>query len=56
MQGINIIGITGSFGKTSTKMILNSILSVKYKGFFTPGSYNTPNGVVLTLNNEKNIF
>ncbi len=56
MQGINIIGITGSFGKTSTKMILNSILSVKYKGFFTPGSYNTPNGVVLTLNNEKSIF
>lgn len=56
MKNINIIGITGSFGKTSTKMILESLLSVKYKGFYTPGSFNTPNGVILTINNEKTIF
>ena len=35
MENIAVIGITGSFGKTSTKMILNDILSVKYKGFCT---------------------
>ena len=56
MNNINIIGITGSFGKTSTKMILESILSVKYKGFYTPNSFNTPNGVVMTINSQNTIF
>jgi len=39
------IGITGSYGKTSTKMILQTILSEKYKTQCTPASYNTPMGV-----------
>lgn len=56
MNDIKIIGVTGSFGKTSTKMILNTILKTKYKGFCTPESYNTPNGTLLTINNEKTIF
>ncbi|MBR4230570.1 MAG: UDP-N-acetylmuramoyl-tripeptide--D-alanyl-D-alanine ligase [Bacilli bacterium] len=56
MQGINIIGITGSFGKTSTKMILESILSTTYKGFYTPNSFNTPNGLLMTINKEQTIF
>lgn len=56
MGDISIIGITGSFGKTSTKMILNDILSIKYKGFFTPSSFNTPKGIIKTINEEKTIF
>ncbi len=39
------IGITGSFGKTSVKEILKTVLSVKYKVLSTPASYNTPMGI-----------
>lgn len=39
------IGITGSYGKTSAKVILATILSEKYKTLATPASYNTPMGV-----------
>lgn len=56
MPNLNVIGITGSFGKTSTKMILNTILNTTYKGFYTPASFNTPNGLLLTINREKTIF
>ena len=56
MNNIKKIGITGSFGKTSTKMILNSILSSHFKGFYTPASFNTPNGILITINNENSIF
>lgn len=39
------IGITGSYGKTSTKVILAQILSTKFKVLATPASFNTPMGV-----------
>ena len=39
------IGITGSYGKTSTKFILAEILSQKYNVLATPASFNTPMGV-----------
>ena len=42
------IGITGSYGKTSVKNILNTLLSVKFRVLATPKSYNTPLGVSLT--------
>ncbi len=44
-----VIGITGSYGKTSTKFILNRILSEKYNVVATPHSFNTPMGVVRTV-------
>lgn len=47
--GIKVIGITGSFGKTSTKYILSRILSEKYNVLHTPESFNTPMGVVKTI-------
>lgn len=56
MSDLRKIGITGSFGKTSTKMCLNSILETTYKGFYTPASFNTPNGITITINNEPTIF
>ena len=45
------IGITGSFGKTSTKYILNTLLSQKYKVCMSPNSYNTPMGLTKVINN-----
>ncbi len=46
---VTVIGITGSEGKTSTKDILYSILSQKYKGKKTQGNYNNHIGLPLTL-------
>ncbi len=46
------IGITGSFGKTSTKNILYSVLSSKYHVLKTPKSYNTMMGISKTINQE----
>ncbi len=40
-----VIGITGSFGKTSTKMILGHILDSDAPTLVTPGSVNTPMGI-----------
>ncbi len=39
------IGITGSYGKTTVKHILGTILSEKYPTLITPASFNTPMGV-----------
>lgn len=46
---LQIIGITGSFGKTSVKYYLTALLGVKYNVLMTPESYNTPMGVVKTI-------
>ncbi|MBR3711998.1 MAG: hypothetical protein IKM98_02235, partial [Bacteroidales bacterium] len=46
--GLIIVGITGSYGKTSTKHFLETILSQKYNVLMTPGSFNTTIGVVRT--------
>lgn len=40
-----VIGITGSYGKTSTKEILYSMLSEKFKVFKTPENINTDIGI-----------
>ncbi|MDO5395556.1 MAG: UDP-N-acetylmuramoyl-tripeptide--D-alanyl-D-alanine ligase [Bacteroidales bacterium] len=50
MPGLRIIGITGSYGKTSTKHYLHRILSEHFDTLMTPGSYNTTLGVVRTIN------
>lgn len=47
-----VIGITGSFGKTSTKFIVGTILEEKFKVLNTPESYNTPMGLSKVINNE----
>ena len=43
---LKIVGITGSYGKTSVKYFLNQLLSVKYNVYMTPGNYNTTLGVI----------
>lgn len=46
------IGITGSFGKTSTKHFLAGILDEKYNVLFTPGSFNTPMGITKVVRGD----
>jgi UDP-N-acetylmuramoyl-tripeptide--D-alanyl-D-alanine ligase len=46
------IGITGSYGKTSTKFFLHKLLSVKFNTLMTPESFNTTLGVVKTIRND----
>ncbi len=47
-----VIGITGSYGKTSTKAYLAHILNGRFKAYPTPKSYNTLMGVCLAINND----
>ena len=46
---MTIIGVTGSYGKTSVKFYLETLLQTKYSTLVTPESYNTPMGVVITI-------
>lgn len=48
-RSLKVIGITGSYGKTSVKYFLTTILSEKYNVLMTPENYNTPMGVVRTV-------
>ncbi|MCR5795883.1 MAG: UDP-N-acetylmuramoyl-tripeptide--D-alanyl-D-alanine ligase [Solobacterium sp.] len=43
------IGITGSYGKTSTKNIMQAMLSEHFNSLMTPASYNTPMGITRTI-------
>ncbi len=43
------IGITGSWGKTSVKFILGTLLEEKYHTLVTPASFNTPMGVTRVI-------
>ncbi|MGM9834181.1 MAG: UDP-N-acetylmuramoyl-tripeptide--D-alanyl-D-alanine ligase [Bacilli bacterium] len=56
MTNMDVIGITGSYGKTSSKNIVNDILNVKYNAFKTPQNYNTPFGLMITINNYLDKF
>lgn len=49
MPGLKVIGVTGSYGKTTTKHYLYAILSEQFETLMTPGSYNTTLGVVRTI-------
>ncbi len=49
MCNILVVAITGSVGKTSTKDIVASVLSQKYKVLKTQGNYNNEIGMPLTL-------
>ena len=46
---IPIVGITGSVGKTSTKEMIASVLSVHYQVLKTAGNFNNEIGLPLTL-------
>lgn len=44
-----VVGITGSVGKTSTKDMIYSVLSQKYKTLKTEGNFNNDIGLPLTI-------
>lgn len=46
------VGVVGSYGKTTVKNILKTVLSEKYTVVETPESYNTPIGVAKTVFSE----
>lgn len=50
--GLIKIGITGSYGKTSTKFLLRDILSVRYNVLATPSSFNTTMGVTRVIREQ----
>ena len=56
MDKLKIIGITGSYGKTSSKNILSDILNIKYNALPTPHNWNTYNGLIMTINNYLDKF
>ena len=55
-MNIPVVGITGSYGKTSSKNIINDILNVKLNSFATPKSFNTPYGLINSINNYLDKF
>lgn len=49
-NGLKVVGITGSYGKTTAKNILSVMLSGVCRVCATPKSYNTPLGICRTIN------
>ena len=49
MPELVIIGVTGSFGKTSVKYYLQTLLQNRYNVLVTPGNFNTTLGVTRTI-------
>ena len=47
-----VIGVTGSFGKTSTKFAIEGLVGKHDEVLATPGSFNTPLGVCRTINEK----
>jgi UDP-N-acetylmuramoyl-tripeptide--D-alanyl-D-alanine ligase len=52
---LTTIGITGSYGKTSTKTYLSHILNAQFKTYPTPKSFNTELGVSRAINESLDL-
>ena len=52
----NVIGITGTNGKTTSKQILSSLLSQKHKTHKTDGNKNNHIGVPFSMLNMENLY
>lgn len=52
MPDLKIVAMTGSYGKTSVKFMVKTLLSERYAVCSTPGSYNTPMGITKVINEE----
>jgi len=53
-KGVVRIGITGSFGKTETKIILKTLLSEKFRVLATPPSFSSAMGISRVVNEQLN--
>lgn len=49
LKNLKVVAITGSVGKTTTKDMVASLISQKYKTIKTQGNYNNDIGVPLTI-------
>lgn len=56
MPNLTVIGVTGSYGKTSVKYFLSKLLSTQFSVLHTPGNYNTTLGVVRTIREQMKPF
>lgn len=56
MPHLTIIGVTGSYGKTSVKYFLSKLLSTQFSVLHTPGNFNTTLGVVRTIREQMKSF
>ena len=52
MKNLQVVAITGSYGKTSIKNFVAQILSKKFNVYATPRSVNTIGGIVGDINNS----
>ncbi len=52
MPHLKVIAITGSYGKTSTKFVIDAFLKERVQVCVTPGSFNTPMGICKVINND----
>ena len=50
-----VVGVTGSFGKTSTKFAIERLIGEPGDALATPGSFNTPLGVCRTINEQLTV-
>jgi len=50
MEGLTVVGVTASYGKTSIKNYIAHLLKAKYKTYATPRSVNTLGGVIRDIN------
>lgn len=59
-SGLSVVGIAGSYGKTSVKHVTKHILAHQWSVLMSPASYNTPLGLAVTilrhLNKSHQIF
>ena len=53
VMNIPVVGVTGSVGKTSTKEMIASVLSRKYRVLKTEGNFNNELGLPLTIFNLR---
>lgn len=52
ISDLKVIAITGSYGKTSTKFVIDAFLKERINVCVTPGSFNTPMGICKVINND----
>ena len=52
MKDLTIIGVTASYGKTSIKNYIKTLLEEKFKVYATPRSVNTLGGIVKDVNED----
>lgn len=50
MEGLSVVAVTGSYGKTSMKNFMAQMLSKKYRVYATPRSVNTIGGIIRDVN------